>query len=243
MNKTSVALAEIETVTISFYDEEVNAGGKLIGTISHDDDLTQPWVVLINDVIVYRDNTQKRCHSYIVWHYKKNTLPSPQQAVVVEEIKACEPHKEAKLEVQTQEVTTSKQPILQPPTEWDFTPPRFQSLPAAICPDCDGHGCGNCSYRGTRAEDLCTPVDGYRFTYVGRNDTQTAHNVYLDGEFLGILFKVRNADEVWENDTKTYYWQRSNGMKYWSVREAVEALRGATTPVELPLLSGELVAA
>ncbi|MEH2160835.1 MAG: hypothetical protein V7K38_07245 [Nostoc sp.] len=60
--------------------------------------------------------------------------------------------------------------LFSPPPEWDFTPPRFQSSPGAICPDCDGHGCGNCGYRGIRAEDLCTPVDGYRLTYVGKTD-------------------------------------------------------------------------
>ncbi|QKQ75105.1 hypothetical protein [Nostoc sp. TCL240-02] len=137
--------------------------------------------------------------------------------------------------------TSQKPRILTSLAQWDFTPLKW-NMPAAIYPDCGGHGCGNCSYRGTRAEDLCTPVDGYRLTYVGRTDTQTAHNVYLDGEFLGILFKVRNADEVWENDTKTYYWQRSNGVKYWSVKEAVEALSRVTAPVELPLLSRELIA-
>lgn len=138
--------------------------------------------------------------------------------------------------------TSQKPQILTPSAEWDFTPLKW-NMPAAICPDCDGHGCGNCGYRGTRAEDLCTPVDRYRLTYVGRTDLQTAHNVYLDGEFLGILFKVRNAEEVWENDPKTYYWRCGDGMKYWSVREAVEALHRATTLVELSLLSRELVAA
>ncbi|MCC5655067.1 hypothetical protein LC609_35970 [Nostoc sp. XA013] len=116
-------------------------------------------------------------------------------------------------------------------------------MPAAICPDCEGHGCGNCGYRGTRAEDLCEPVDGYRLTYVGRTDLQTAHNVYLDGKFLGILFKVRNTDEVWENDPKTYYWRCGGGVQYWSVREAVEGLSRVTAPIELPQARRELVAA
>ena len=129
--------------------------------------------------------------------------------------------------------------ILTPPSEWDFTLPKW-NMPAAICPDCEGHGCGNCGYRGTRAEDLCTPVDGYQLIYVGRTEFQTAHNVYLDGKFLGIVFKVRNADELWSNDPKTYYWQRSDGMKYWSVREAVEALSSVTAPIELPQVRREL---
>ncbi|BDI20688.1 hypothetical protein ANSO36C_64900 (plasmid) [Nostoc cf. commune SO-36] len=138
--------------------------------------------------------------------------------------------------------TSQKPRILTSLAQWDFTPLKW-NMPAAICPDCDGHGCGNCSYRGTRAEDLCTPVDGYRFTYVGRTHTQTAHNVYLDGEFLGILFKVRNADEVWENDTKTYYWRCGDGVQYWSVKEAVEVLSRATAPIEMPQVCRELIAA
>ncbi|MBC6434199.1 hypothetical protein FM036_27695 [Nostoc sp. HG1] len=138
--------------------------------------------------------------------------------------------------------TSQKPRILTPPAEWDFTLPKW-NMPAAICPDCEGHGCGNCSYRGTRAEDLCTPVDGYRLTYVGRTDLQTAHNVYLDGEFLGIIFKVRNADELWENDPKTYYWRCGDGIRYWCVREAVKALSRATAPIELPQVLRELVAA
>jgi hypothetical protein len=124
-----------------------------------------------------------------------------------------------------------------------FTLPKFNCPPAAICPDCNGHGCGNCGYRGTRAEDLCTPVDDYRLTYVGRTDIQTAHNVYIDGEFLGIVFKVRNADELWENDPKTYYWRCGDGVWYWSVREAVEVLSRETAPIELPQVRRELVAA
>jgi len=151
---------------------------------------------------------------------------------------------EALLRIANCSVTSTEQPIIvQPLSDWDFTQPLWNCHPAAICPDCDGHGCGNCGYRGTRAEDLCTPVDGYRLTYVGKTDLQTANNVYLDGEFLGIVFKVRNTDEVWENDRKTYYWRCGDGVQYWSVREAVEALSRVTTPVELPRVSRELVAA
>ncbi|MBD2247475.1 hypothetical protein [Nostoc sp. FACHB-888] len=79
--------------------------------------------------------------------------------------------------------------------------------------------------------------------YVRCTNLQTAHNVYLDGKFLGIVFKVRNADEVWENDPKTYYWQCTDGVRYWSVKEAVEGLSRATAPIELPQVRRELVAA
>ncbi|MBD6621040.1 hypothetical protein FNW02_36285 [Komarekiella sp. 'clone 1'] len=164
----AIALQELETVEISFYDQEVYAAGKLIASIGHDDDLTQPWLVLINGVEVFRDNTQKRCHSYIVWHYKENTLPEP-KPVVVPQVSVSEPEPvELELEVHTSEATTAEQSNTQPLSDWNFTPPKFDSPSAAICRNCDGHGCSNCSYRGTRAVNLCTPVDDYRLTYVGR---------------------------------------------------------------------------
>ncbi|WP_193200925.1 hypothetical protein [Nostoc sp. MG11] len=242
---TAIALQELETVEISFYDQEVYAAGKLIASITHDDDLTQPWLVLINGVEVFRHDTQKRCHSYIVWHYKENTLPEPEKPVVVKEVKAYVPEpQEAELEVQTQEVTAIEpRHTVQLPGDWDFTLPKFDSTPVAICPDCGGHGCGNCAYRGTRCEDLCTPVDDYRLTYVGRTNIQTAHNVYTDGEFLGILFKVRNLECPWRNDPKTYYWRCGNGIQYWSVKEAIVTLSRVTAPVksEVPTVYRELV--
>ncbi|WP_230968355.1 hypothetical protein [Nostoc sp. WHI] len=242
MNKTTVALAELETVEIDFYDHEIYAASKLIASIGHDDDLTQPWLVLINGVEVFRHDTFKRCHSFITWHYKENTLPEP-QAVVPQVNAYAEPVEEAYEEFQPEETTTTEQPIVQPLSDWDFTPPKFNCSPGVICPDCDGHGCGNCGYRGTRAEDLCTPVDGYRLTYVGRTDLQTAHNVYLDSEFLGIVFKVRNADELWENDPKTYYWRCGDGVQYWSVKEAIVALSKVKAVEEMPQVRRELVAA
>jgi hypothetical protein len=64
-----------------------------------------------------------------------------------------------------------------------------------------------------------------------------------DGEFLGILFKVRNAQELWENDPKTYYWRCGDGVKYWSVRDAVVALSKITAVEEVPGVSRELIAA
>jgi hypothetical protein len=169
-------------------------------------------------------------------------LPEP-QAVVPQVSYVPEPVEEAYEEFQAEKVPVPEQPVMvQPLSDWDFTLPKFNCPPAAICPDCEGHGCGNCSYRGTRAEDLCTPVDGYRLTYVGCTDLQTAHNVYLDSEFLGIIFKVRNADELWSNDPKTSYWRCGDGVRYWSVKEAVEALSRVTAPV-VPFGSRELAVA
>ncbi|MEH2041234.1 hypothetical protein [Nostoc sp.] len=36
--------------------------------------------------------------------------------------------------------TSQKPQLLTPTAEWDFTLPKW-NMPAAICPDCDGHGC------------------------------------------------------------------------------------------------------
>ncbi|MBW4617524.1 MAG: hypothetical protein KME21_30790, partial [Desmonostoc vinosum HA7617-LM4] len=75
----TVALEEIKTVEISFGDHEVYAANELIASITIDDDLTQPWVVMVNHVEVFRDSTYKRCHSFIIWHYKQGSLPKPEQ--------------------------------------------------------------------------------------------------------------------------------------------------------------------
>ncbi|HYX17485.1 MAG TPA: hypothetical protein VE944_24640 [Nostoc sp.] len=132
---------------------------------------------------------------------------------------------------------------ISPPAEWDCTVPKWIS-PAAICPDCNGHGCGNCNYRGTRAVDLCTPVDEYRLQYLAKTDTQTAYNAYNGTEPLGILFKVRNSEEVWENAPTTYYWQCGSEVKYWSAKEAIVALEKLTSPsVSVVNESMELLAA
>ncbi|MEA5505951.1 hypothetical protein VB735_23100 [Halotia wernerae UHCC 0503] len=121
---------------------------------------------------------------------------------------------------------------------WDLTPP-VNYTPAAICPDCDGHGCGNCNYRGTRSVDLCTPVDEYRLVYAAKTDTQTAYSAYVGDKFLGMVFKVRNIDEFWENTQKSYYWECGLTGQFWSIREVFEALekRSTRTPevVETPV--------
>ncbi|MBW4617500.1 MAG: hypothetical protein KME21_30670 [Desmonostoc vinosum HA7617-LM4] len=113
---------------------------------------------------------------------------------------------------------------------WDFTPPKWACPPGAICPDCDGHGCGNCGYRGTRGEDLCTPVDEYRFIYAAATKTQTAYSAYIGDKFLGIVFKVRNQEEFWENTQQSYYWECGIAGRFWSVRDAIEALQKRNTP-------------
>ncbi len=72
---------ELTVVEISFYDHEIFAASKLIARIGYDhsDFITQRWVVIINDVEVFRHDTFKRCHSYITWHYNRGTLPVQEQ--------------------------------------------------------------------------------------------------------------------------------------------------------------------
>ncbi|MCC5618420.1 hypothetical protein LC605_25710 [Nostoc sp. CHAB 5836] len=160
----------------------------------------------------------KRCKSAwvnaIVAHQSSQVQKVDEQTVAQAEL---EQH------IEEQQTSISSLPA------WDNTIPNWNP-PAAICPDCGGHGCGNCNYRGARAVDLCTPQDDYRLVYMGKTDSQTAYKSYKGTVALGILFRVRNIDEVWENDPKTYYWQCGNEMKYWSVREAIEALEKLTSP-------------
>ncbi|MEA5596871.1 hypothetical protein [Rivularia sp. UHCC 0363] len=75
--------SSIRTVEISFYDHEIYASDKLIASITHDhsDFVTQRWVVVINDLEIHRANTWMKCYDYIIWHYKKGTLPKQQQEV------------------------------------------------------------------------------------------------------------------------------------------------------------------
>ncbi len=65
---------ELTTVEISFYDHEIYAGKELIATITHDDNLTQPWVVMVDGTERFRANTWARCHRYIEWHHLDGTL-------------------------------------------------------------------------------------------------------------------------------------------------------------------------
>ncbi len=75
-----VKVEALRVIEISFYDHEYYAGKQLIATITHDDDLTQPWVVVVNDAEVHRAATPMLCHRYICWEYKRGTLPVQQEA-------------------------------------------------------------------------------------------------------------------------------------------------------------------
>ncbi|MCC5659919.1 hypothetical protein LC608_23665 [Nostoc sp. XA010] len=74
---------ELRSVEISFEDHEFYAGQKLVASITHDDDLTQPWIVMVNGEEIHRANTFKRCHSYITWHYQRGTLPIQEEETPV----------------------------------------------------------------------------------------------------------------------------------------------------------------
>ncbi|MEH2324941.1 MAG: hypothetical protein V7K32_15525 [Nostoc sp.] len=73
----AIAPEELTTVEISFYDHEFYAGLKLIASITHDDDLTQPWLVIVNGIEKFRANTWMRCYRYISWHHQDGTLNEP----------------------------------------------------------------------------------------------------------------------------------------------------------------------
>ncbi len=69
-----VKVEELRVIEISFYDHEYYAGRQLIATITHDDDLTQPWLVIVNDKEVHRAATLMLCHRFICQQYKRGTL-------------------------------------------------------------------------------------------------------------------------------------------------------------------------
>ncbi|WP_100903686.1 hypothetical protein [Nostoc flagelliforme] len=73
----SIPPEKLTTVEISFYDHETYAAFKLIASITHDDNLTQPWVVMVNGVEQFRANTWARCHRFIQWHHQDGTLNEP----------------------------------------------------------------------------------------------------------------------------------------------------------------------
>ncbi|MHC0067947.1 hypothetical protein ACWATR_34495 [Nostoc sp. UIC 10890] len=75
----AIAPEPLRIVEISFYDHEIYCGEELIASISHDDDLTQPWVVLVQGKEKFRANTYARCYRFIQWHHQDSTLNEPAQ--------------------------------------------------------------------------------------------------------------------------------------------------------------------
>jgi hypothetical protein len=70
----AVAPEPLTIVEISFGDHEYYAGDELIASISYDDNLTQPWVVMANGTEKFRANTLARCNRFIEWHHQDGTL-------------------------------------------------------------------------------------------------------------------------------------------------------------------------
>ncbi|MDZ8261961.1 hypothetical protein [Nostoc sp. ChiQUE01b] len=75
----AVAPEELAIKEINPHHFEIFAGKQLIAYISYDSSefVTQPWVVMVNGVEIFRHNTQAWCYRYITWHYKDCTLPLP----------------------------------------------------------------------------------------------------------------------------------------------------------------------
>lgn len=73
-------LAKKESVTvqeIDFYTHEILVDGEVRATINHDSEhLTQPWVISINGVEVFRDVTYNRCFRWFSSHHSFGTLPT-----------------------------------------------------------------------------------------------------------------------------------------------------------------------
>ncbi|MDZ8263701.1 hypothetical protein [Nostoc sp. ChiQUE01b] len=80
----AVAPEELAIKQINPHHFEIFAGKQLIAYISYDNGefVTQPWVVMVNGVEIFRHNTQAWCYRYITWHYKDGTLPLPLPAPV-----------------------------------------------------------------------------------------------------------------------------------------------------------------
>jgi hypothetical protein len=76
VDEQAIAPEPLTTVEISFYDHEIYSGNHLIASITHDDDLTQPWVVMVDGKEKFRANTWARCHHFIQWHLNNSQLPS-----------------------------------------------------------------------------------------------------------------------------------------------------------------------
>ncbi|MBD2536472.1 hypothetical protein H6G97_47245 [Nostoc flagelliforme FACHB-838] len=82
----AIAPEPLTIIEISFDHHEYYADDKVVASISHDDNLTQPWVVMVNGTEKFRANTWARCNRFIEWHHQDGTLnePVPTQTEVEE---------------------------------------------------------------------------------------------------------------------------------------------------------------
>lgn len=72
---------ELTPVEISFYDHEIYCGQKLIARITYKEDLTQPWLVVINGEEIHRTNTWAKAWRYVCTHHKDGTLPEQREEI------------------------------------------------------------------------------------------------------------------------------------------------------------------
>ncbi|MCG6138570.1 MAG: hypothetical protein MET45_28795 [Nostoc sp. LLA-1] len=78
----AIAPEQLTITEISFYDHEIYCGKELIASITYDNDLTQPWVVMVDGKEKFRANTWAICYRFIQWHHKDGTLnPSTSEEV------------------------------------------------------------------------------------------------------------------------------------------------------------------
>ncbi|BBD62775.1 hypothetical protein NIES2109_56250 (plasmid) [Nostoc sp. HK-01] len=70
----AISPEELTVREINFFDHEIFYAACLIAIITYDDDLTRPWMVIVNGKERFRANTWARCHRFIEWHYKDGTL-------------------------------------------------------------------------------------------------------------------------------------------------------------------------
>ncbi|MBD2452446.1 hypothetical protein H6G76_36200 [Nostoc sp. FACHB-152] len=71
---------QLTSVEIDFYNHEIYCGQKLIARITYDhNDLTQPWVVEVNNQEVFRRSWYQKCFDDISWHYSRGFVPVQQE--------------------------------------------------------------------------------------------------------------------------------------------------------------------
>lgn len=80
------SLNDIKAVEISFEEHKIYVGTRAVAKIVRDDEdfITQPWVVMVNDVEIHRANTWAKCYDYILWHLKQGTLPELEEVTPVD---------------------------------------------------------------------------------------------------------------------------------------------------------------
>lgn len=66
---------------IDFYEHEIYAGDKLVARIIYDhaDFVTEPWVVMVNGIEVFRRGWWQKCFDDTQWHYSRGKLPVQQE--------------------------------------------------------------------------------------------------------------------------------------------------------------------